>query len=158
MNKRINIKSLIISIAIPLALGGVSALITVGAMQDFAALNKPPLSPPGYLFPIVWTVLYVLMGVASYIVLESDVASAEKKRALGVYLAQLGFNFLWSIIFFTLGAYELAFLWLAVLLALVITATYRFWHIDRVSGILMLPYAVWVSFAAYLNLAISTIN
>lgn len=158
MNKRINIKSLVISIAIPLLTGGVAALITMGAMQDFAALNKPPLSPPGYLFPIVWTVLYVLMGVASYIVLESDVAPDEKKRALGVYLVQLGFNFLWSIIFFTLGAYELAFLWLAVLLALVITATYRFWHIDRVSGILMLPYAVWVSFAAYLNLAISTIN
>ena len=158
MNKRINIKSLVISIAIPLLTGGVAALITMGAMQDFAALNKPPLSPPGYLFPIVWTVLYVLMGVASYIVLESDVAPDEKKRALGVYLVQLGFNFLWSIIFFTLGAYELAFLWLAVLLALVITATYRFWHIDRVSGILMLPYAVWVSFAAYLNLAISTVN
>ena len=158
MSNRINIKSLVISIAIPLLTGGVAALITMGAMQDFAALNKPPLSPPGYLFPIVWTVLYVLMGVASYIVLESDVAPDEKKRALGVYLAQLGFNFLWSIIFFTLGAYELAFLWLAVLLALVIIATYRFWHIDRVSGILMLPYAVWVSFAAYLNLAISTIN
>ena len=86
--------------------GGVAAIITRGAMQDFDALNKPPLSPPAWLFPVVWTVLYVLMGVASYLVLRSSASQVEKRSALKVYLIQLGFNFLWSIIFFTLGAYD----------------------------------------------------
>lgn len=158
MNNRINIKSLIISIAIPLALGGISALITAGAMQDFAALKKPPLSPPGWLFPAVWTALYVLMGVASYLVLRSQSTPEAKRSALKVYFIQLAFNFLWSPIFFTLGAYEVAFLWLVVLLALIVTATLRFWRIDKRAGALMLPYVLWVSFAAYLNLAIASIN
>ena len=158
MNKRINIKSLIISIAIPLALGGVSALITAGSMEDFAALKKPPLSPPGWLFPTVWTVLYVLMGIASYLVLRSQSAPEEKRSALKVYFIQLAFNFLWSPIFFTLGAYELAFLWLVILLAMIVATALRFWHIDKRAGALMLPYVLWVSFAAYLNLAIAGLN
>ena len=158
MNNRINIKSLIIAIALPLAVGGLSALITMGAMQDFDALNKPPLSPPGWLFPIVWTVLYVLMGIASYIVLESSADAGEKKGALGLYLLQLVFNFFWSIIFFSFGAYELAFLWLVIFFGLIIVTAKRFWYIDNSAGILMLPYAAWVIFAAYLNLAISSIN
>ena len=158
MNKRINIKSLIISIDIALALGGVSALITAGSIEDFAALKKPPLSPPGWLFPAVWTVLYVLMGIAFYLVLRSQSAPEEKRSALKVYFIQLAFNFLWSPIFFTLGAYELAFLWLVILLALIVATVLRFWHIDKRAGAIMLPYVLWVSFAAYLNLAIAGLN
>jgi tryptophan-rich sensory protein len=130
----------------------------MGSMQDFAALNKPPLSPPGWLFPIVWTVLYILMGIASYLVLETKSPTADKRSALKLYFLQLGFNFLWSIIFFTLGAYELAFLWLAILFVLIIATTLRFWCISSAAGLLMIPYAVWVAFAGYLNLAISGIN
>ena len=158
MNNRINIKSLVISIVIPLLAGGISALITMGSMQDFAALNKPPLSPPGWLFPVVWTLLYILMGIASYLVWESKFPTADKRSALKLYFLQLAFNFLWSIIFFTLGAYELAFLWLAILFVLIIAATLRFWRISAAAGLLMIPYAVWVAFAGYLNLAISGIN
>ena len=158
MNNRINIKSLVISIAIPLAVGGLAAFITMGSMQDFEALNKPPLSPPGWLFPVVWTLLYILMGVGSYLVLESKSPTADKKRALKLYFLQLGFNFFWSIIFFTLGAYELAFLWLAILFVLIIATTLRFWRIRPLAGALMIPYAAWVAFAGYLNLAISGIN
>ena len=158
MNSRIKIRSIAIAIALPLAVGGLAALITTGAMQDFAALNKPPLSPPGWIFPIVWTLLYVLMGIASYTVLSSGAHPFEKKDALGLYLVQLGANFLWSIIFFTLGAYELAFIWLVILLVLVVVLTRRFWRIDRRAGILMLPYVLWVSFAGYLNLAITFLN
>lgn len=158
MNNRINIKSLVISIAIPLAVGGLAALITMGSMQDFAALNKPPLSPPGWLFPTVWTLLYILMGIASYLVLESKSPTADKRSALKLYFIQLGFNFCWSIIFFTLGAYELAFLWLVILFVLIIAATLRFWRIRPLAGALMIPYAAWVAFAGYLNLAISGIN
>ena len=158
MNNRINIKSLIISTAIPIAVGGLSALITMGSMQDFEALNKPPLSPPGWLFPVVWTVLYILMGISAYLVLESKAATTDKKSALKLYFLQLGFNFFWSIIFFTLGAYELAFLWLVILFALILATTKRFWSINPLSGVLMIPYALWVAFAGYLNLAISMLN
>lgn len=158
MNNRINIKSLVISIAIPLAVGGLAAFITMGSMQDFEALNKPPLSPPGWLFPIVWTLLYILMGVGSYLVLESKSPTADKKRALKLYFLQLGFNFFWSIIFFTLGAYELAFLWLVILFVLIFSTAKRFWRINPLAGMLMIPYALWVSFAGYLNLAISRLN
>ena len=158
MNNRINIKSLVISIAIPLAVGGLAAFITMGSMQDFEALNKPPLSPPGWLFPVVWTLLYILMGVSAYLVLESKAATTDKKSALKLYFLQLGFNFFWSIIFFTLGAYELAFLWLVILFVLILATTKRFWSINPLAGMLMIPYALWVSFAGYLNLAISRLN
>ena len=158
MSKRINIKSLIICIIIPLAVGGLSALLTMGSMQDFEALNQPPLSPPGWLFPVVWTILYILMGIASYIVLETPSTPDDTKNAFKAYFLQLGFNFFWSIIFFTLGAYEIAFAWLIVLLALIIVTTVRFWRINRLAGILMVPYIAWVSFAGYLNLAIAYIN
>lgn len=158
MNKKINLKSLVICIIIPLAIGGLAALLTMGSMQDFEALNKPPLSPPAWLFPVVWTLLYALMGVASYLVLEAPSAHGAKKDAFKIYFLQLAFNFFWSIIFFTLGAYEIAFAWLLILLALIVITTVRFWRISRAAGILMLPYIAWVTFAGYLNLAIAYIN
>ena len=158
MNKKINLKSLVICILIPLAVGGLSALLTMGSSADYRAMNQPPLSPPAWLFPVVWSILYVLMGVASYLVLELPSSPASKKSAFKVYFLQLGFNFFWSIIFFTLGAYEIAFAWLVILLALIVITTIRFYRISRVAGILMLPYIAWVSFAGYLNLAISYIN
>ena len=121
--KKINVKSLFICIAIPLAVGGLAALLTMGSMEDFAALNKPPLSPPGWVFPVVWTVLYTFMGIASYFVLETPAPSFRKKNSFKVYFLQLAFNFLWSIIFFTVGAFEIAFVWLVVLLALIVITT-----------------------------------
>ena len=158
MNKRINIKSLVICIIIPLVAGGLAALLTMGIMQDFAALNQPPLSPPGWIFLVVWTFLYVLMGVASYLVLETPSSSDSTKNAFKAYFLQLFFNFFWSIIFFTLGAYEIAFAWLILLLTLIVVTTVRFWRVNMWAGILMLPYIVWVSFAGYLNFAIAGIN
>jgi tryptophan-rich sensory protein len=127
-------------------------------MKDFAALDQPPLSPPGWLFPVVWTVLYTLMGIASYVVLETPCDPEEKKRAFKVYFLQLGFNFFWSIIFFTLGAYEIAFGWLLALLAIIVVNTVRFYKINSWAGILMIPYIAWVLFAGYLNLGIAYLN
>ena len=158
MSKNINHKTLAICILIPLAVGGLAALFTMGSMKDFAALDQPPLSPPGWLFPIVWTLLYTLMGIASYLVLETDCPPEEKSRAFKAYFLQLAFNFLWSIIFFTFGAYEIAFAWLLALLVLIVITTSRFFRINRTAGILMLPYIAWVAFAGYLNLAIAYLN
>lgn len=158
MNRKINYKSLIICIAIPLLVGGLSAVFTIGSMDDFAALKQPPLSPPGWLFPVVWTVLFTLMGIASYLVIETPSVQASVTGAFIPYFVQLGFNFFWSIIFFSFGAYEIAFAWLLVLLALIVITTVRFWRINRTAGILMLPYIAWVCFAGYLNLAIAYLN
>ena len=144
--------------AIPLLVGGLSALLTNGAMQSFDKINKPPLSPPGWLFPVVWTLLYVLMGIASYIIYTAKYSAGLAGNALLFYLLQLIFNFFWSIIFFNWEAYLLAFIWLLVLLALIIVTTVKFYRISKPAAYLMLPYIIWVAFAGYLNLGIYLLN
>lgn len=158
MKKKVNYKTLAVCILVPLAIGGLSALFTIGSMKDFEALRQPPLSPPSWLFPIVWTLLFVLMGTASYIVVETPSMPEKKERAFKSYFLQLGFNFLWSIIFFNFGAYEIAFVWLLALLCLIVVTAVRFFSINRLAGLLLLPYIAWVSFAGYLNLAIAYLN
>lgn len=154
---KINYKKLILNIAIPLVVGGLSALFTMKSMEDFKVLNKPPLSPDGWLFPVVWTVLYILMGIASYLVCTSG-KPARSKTALTVYGIQLAFNFLWSIIFFSVKAYLFAFVWLIILLILIIINTVLFYRINKKAGYLLIPYILWVTFAGYLNLAIYLLN
>ncbi len=155
---KINWKTLLISIAVPLGVGGISALITMGAMENFGELSKPPLSPPAILFPIVWTVLYLLMGIASYLVLRGGGSEEDTVRALALYGTQLFFNFFWSIIFFNLEWYGIAFLWLLIMFVLIVAAAVKFFKINKWAGILMLPYCLWVAFAGYLNLAIAFLN
>lgn len=148
-------KTLVICIAIPLAVGIVSALLTRGGMMTFAELNKPALSPPAWLFPVVWTILYVLMGIASYLVVTSKKPNGA---ALITYGLQLVFNFFWSIIFFNMQAYLFAFVWLVILWILILKTTVKFFKIDETAGILMIPYLLWVTFAGYLNLSIYLLN
>lgn len=154
---KIDFKKLIVNIAIPLGIGALSALISMGNMESFASLNKPPLSPPGWLFPVVWSILYVLMGISSYLITESG-KPARSKTALAVYGVQLFFNFMWSIIFFNFEAYLFAFIWLLVLLALIIINAILFYRIDRRAGLLFIPYILWVIFAGYLNFGIFLLN
>lgn len=154
---RIHLKKLLICIAIPLLVGGLSALLTMSSMENFEALNKPPLSPPGWLFPVVWSVLFILMGIASYLVIVNG-KSDDKKISITVYGIQLAFNFFWSLIFFNLEAYLFAFIWLTVLWVLIIINTVLFYKISKPAGILLLPYLLWVTFAGYLNLAIYFLN
>lgn len=149
-------KPLFISILLPLAVGGLSALITGGAMQDFMLLNKPPLSPPAWLFPVVWTVIYILMGIAFYMVWNSK--SKNKDLALKIYRIQLIFNFFWSYIFFNMQNYLFAFIWLMILWMLIIVTTLFFYRINKMAGYLMIPYLLWVTFAAYLNFSIYLLN
>lgn len=152
------LRQLLLCIGIPLAVGGLSGWVTRGAMEDFQALNQPPLSPPGWLFPVVWTVLFVLMGIASYLVVRSQGPEKLVKRALVFYGIQLGFNFLWSILFFNLGLYLVSFFWLVLLWCLILLTTLQFSALDRCTFWLMLPYLAWVAFAGYLNLGIFWLN
>jgi len=151
--KKENLKALVVSLAISLGTGIIGGLITYKNMQQYEDLYKPPLSPPGWVFPIVWTILFFLMGVSAYLVYMSK--SEEKKRALKLYALQLLANTVWTIIFFAFEAYLLAFAWL-LLLWYLIYSTYRlFGRINYTAGILFIPYLIWVTFAGYLNFAIS---
>ena len=152
---KLNIKALLISLAIPLGVGGISALLTMGNMDLFNTLEKPLLTPPSIVFPIVWTILFTLMGVSLYLVRSNG---KENMRAYFLFATQLFFNFSWSIIFFNLEWYGVAFVWLLSLLALVIACAVEFFKINRVAGLLFIPYIVWVAFAGYLNLAIAAMN
>lgn len=151
-------KLLAICIALPLLVGGVSALLTRESMMLFASVRKPPLSPPGWLFPVVWTILYTLMGIASYLVLTSEAPKEEVGRAINVYLYQLLVNFLWSTWFFNLQWYFFAFFWLVLLWVMILVTTVRFYRISKPAGYLMVPYLLWVTFAGYLNLGIALLN
>ena len=150
-----NKSALIIFILIPLAAGSLSALLS-GNSAAYLALNKPPLSPPSFLFPIVWTILYILMGISSYIIYESE--DPEKNKALRLYFIQLFFNFLWSIFFFGFSMYFFAFLWLLVLIILIVLMIYQFHKISPVAAYLQIPYLIWCLFAAYLNFMIYQLN
>ena len=155
---KINTKLLILCLVIPLAVGSIAALLTDSGMDTFETLNQPPLSPPGWLFPVVWTILYILMGIASYLVLTSGKLQESLRRALVLFGIQLAFNFLWPIFFFSLSAYLFAFIWLVALWLLILAATISFYRLSDIAGYLMIPYLIWVTFAGYLNLGIYLLN
>ena len=151
-------KKLIICLAIPLAVGGLAALLTGGGMRQYEAVRQPPFSPPGWLFPVVWTILYLLMGYASYRVLTKGAEQVQTRRALIVYAAQLAANFLWPLVFFGLRWYLAAFLVLLALWVLIFLTIRAFSDIDEPAGDLLLPYILWVTFAGYLNVGVYLLN
>ena len=153
--EKINWKSLIASLLISLGTGALASLITSNSMEQYSTMYNPPLSPPGWVFPVVWTILYILMGTAAYLVYESDAEPADKRTALIFYGLQLFINFTWSIIFFNFNAYLLAFAWLLLLWYLIYRTARLFSEINKTAGWLMVPYLLWVTFAGYLTLAIA---
>ncbi len=157
MNKKI--RSYIIAIIIPLAVGGLSALLTSGSMGLYETIVKPSLAPPAIVFPIVWTILYTLMGISSGIIYNSDSGTqAARNNALAGYVLQLVINFLWSIVFFNLRAFLPALILILVLWALVGLMIIKFYRIDKTAALLQIPYFLWVTFAAYLTLMIYLLN
>lgn len=140
------------------AVGGLSGWLTREGMEQYkTSIIKPPLSPPGIVFPIVWTVLFALMGVGTARIWLSP-ASGWRSRALGIFLVQLAFNFFWSIIFFNLQSFGLALAWLLVLWLMIIWMIRTFHKIDPLSARLQIPYLLWVTFAAYLNFGVWRLN
>ena len=154
---KINLKKLIICLAIPLAVGGLATLIS-GGMESYRVMNQPPLSPPGWVFPIVWTILYLLMGYASYRILVSHAEPAASKKALTFYGIQLFLNFLWPVLFFGLQWYWAAFVWLLLLWVFIYLTMYQFGQIDDTAENLLIPYLLWVTFAGYLNFGVALLN
>lgn len=146
---------LILSILLPLAVGFLSQIFS-GNMNTYDNFTKPVFSPPSYIFPIVWTILYTLMGISSYVIYRSNFPL--KRHALIIYGIQLFFNFFWSILFFGLSNYYLAFVWLLILIVLIIRMIYLFYKIEPKAAYLQLPYLFWCIFAAILNLGIAILN
>jgi len=148
----------ILSILIALGVGGLSALLAMGNMQIYEQVKTPPLSPPSLLFPIVWTALYILMGISAARIYLASAPDRKKRMALTVYGVSLLFNFAWSIFFFNMRAFLFAFFWILVLLFLVLKTVVAYHDIDRPAAYLQIPYALWVSFATYLNFGIYFLN
>ena len=147
-------KNYALSIIIPLALGGIVGFLISGSM-DYDTLNQPPLSPPSLLFPIVWTLLYVLMGISFGILRDKHLDDSDVKL---IYYVQLIVNLLWPIAFFVLKWRLFAFIWILILDALVVVMIITFKRRNNLAAYLQIPYLVWVLFASYLNLGVYILN
>lgn len=159
IRQKINWKVLLICIAIPVGAGLLSALINIGAFSAYKDMNKPPLSPPPVVFPIAWTILYLLMGISCYMIAVSgNTAQEPKSDALFTYFIQLFVNITWPILFFNLQSFLLAFVWLLFLWVLVLRMIIQFRRVNPAAACLQIPYLMWCSFAAYLNLGVYLLN
>ena len=147
-------KSYIFFIALSLGIGALSAFLTRNNMNIFDTVTKPPLAPPAWAFPVVWSVLYILMGIGAARVYLRE----PQTDALTVFAINLALNFFWSIIFFNLRAFGFAFIWLLLLLAVVIIMTVKFFRVEKLAGYLQIPYIIWLILAGYLNLFIFLAN
>ena len=155
---KFNLGDLIISLLITLGGGFIIGQFTSNSKVLYENLKKPIFAPPAIVFPIVWTILFILMALAAYRVYQKSKNGVETHSALTFYGIQLIFNFLWSIIFFKFNLYGLAFIELVVLLILIIVTTIKFYKVDKVAGMLMLPYILWVTFAGVLNFFVWMLN
>lgn len=156
--KKIQWGQLLIQLAIPLAVGGLGAIITNIGMEEFEQLRKPPLSPPQLVFPIVWTILYLLMGVSLYLTMMAHPQEKEKKEAYWLYGVQLALNLLWTVLYFALGMRMVAFFVLLTLLAVSWIMAAKMARLRPVAGRLQIPYLIWLVFAGYLNMGVYLLN
>lgn len=153
---KIYIKKLLFYIIITLVIGSFPSIFVIKGMNNYSSLNRPPLSPPGIVFPIFWTILYILMGISIYLIMKSN--NKNKYTARLIYFIQLVINALWTPIFFGLKEYFLAFLWILFLIITVILMMSYFFKINKVSTYLNIPYLLWLLFASYLNFGIFVLN
>ena len=146
------IKPYVYFVALSLGVGALSAFLTRGNMNIYDEITVPPLAPPMWVFPVVWTILYILMGIGAGMVYK------QEKSVPGVFYTQLAVNFLWSIIFFNMRMFLLSSVWLVLLIFLIWRMIREFRAIDIRASLLQYPYLVWCIFALYLNIAIWLLN
>ena len=157
--KKIRFITLIVSIGIPLLIGGITSLLIPNISSIYGELVKPNFAPPDIVFPIVWTILYVLMGIASYSVYVLKYDNIDVSSAIFVYAIQLLLNFLWTFIFFGFNLYGLAFLELGVLVLFVMLTIKRFYKkAGKNAALLLFPYLIWIIYAGVLNFFIWMLN
>ncbi len=151
-------KTLAVCILIPIVVGQLAAFLSLEEVKIFATLNKPPISPPAWLFAPAWIVFYTCMGIASYLIYISESKGKERDKALKLYAIQLVVNFFWTLIFFNMGQYYLALVWIIFLGVLIIFTMRSMKLISKTACKLMIPYLAWIIFATYLNLGIALLN
>lgn len=156
--KKKSLTDLLIFIVSAELVGVLSALLSGGFSKMYLSLERPPLSPPGWVFPVVWSILYALMGISAFLVYKSDANPSAVKKGLTAYIVQLILNFLWSIIFFRFEAFELALADLVLLLLTVIIMTVFFYRVSKAAAFINIPYILWLLFATYLNIGIIILN
>ena len=156
--KKFSLTDLLIFVVSAELTGAVSALISGNFSDLYAEIRNPPLSPPGWLFPVVWTILYALMGIGAYIVYRNDDADSDRNTALGLYVIQLGVNFLWSIIFFRFKLFAVAALTALILVLLVAAMLLAFRKVNKTAAAINIPYLLWLIFAAYLSFGVWILN
>ncbi len=149
-----DVKIYIKSILIPVVIGFIIGLITNSSI-DYTIINRPKISPPGWIFPVVWTILYILMGISYGLLIENKKNDLKTKS---IYIAQLFLNYSWSIIFFTLKLRFLAIIWIILLVISIIIMIAIFFKRNKMSGILQIPYLLWCLFATYLTISIYLLN
>ena len=142
----------------PILIGIASAILTRDMMKEYGSLNKPFLAPPTIVFPIAWTILYLLMGIAAAMIYSKEEYSEYRSVGLTLHFVQLILNFFWSIIFFNMGKYFFAFVWLVILWLVVFSMLMNYRKISKTAFFLNVPYIVWLTFAGYLNLAVAVLN
>lgn len=163
MTKKQSILSLLLSFLLVGAVSGLSALLTREGMKSYETIVKPPLSPPGIVFPIVWSILFALMAISAWMVLRALAQSYSIKgvlcsEAMLLYFAQLAVNFFWPVLFFRFGWRLFALIWLILLIVLVWRMICACWRVLPAAGALQIPYLVWLLFAAYLNAGVWALN
>ncbi|MBE6986079.1 MAG: tryptophan-rich sensory protein [Ruminococcaceae bacterium] len=140
------------------AVGALAGWISAGGIEVYSALaNKPPLTPPQWVFPVVWSILYALMGVSAARISLTP-PSKERNRGLNLFTAQLIVNFFWPLLFFNAQAFGFALIWLILLWVLVLVVILIFWKIDKTAAWLLIPYLAWLTFAVYLNAGVYILN
>ena len=155
---RVKLTDLFIFVVISELTGALSAILSGGSFSFYKELEQPPFSPPGWVFPVVWVILYALMGISAYFIYSSGAKNEKVKKALIVYGAQLLINFSWSIVFFGLKMPLLAAIIIILLIGLVSAMIVLFYRIRPVAAYLNIPYILWLIFAAYLNIGVVLLN
>ncbi|WP_186431092.1 TspO/MBR family protein [Clostridium sp. BSD9I1] len=158
VNNKKSILLLIIIIVLTEGAGTLSGFLGMSNRENYANLIKPAFSPPGWVFAVVWPILYLLMSIALYRILLLKKEGKDVTRALVYYFIQFGLNLLWTFIFFRFNLYGLAFIELLVLLVFILLTTFEFGKHDKISAYLLIPYILWVSFAGVLNFSIWMLN
>ena len=149
-------RNYIISVLIAFGAGALGGLVTFMGMEGYESVSKPALTPPPVVFSIVWPILFLLMGIGAALIFKSK--SPKRSNALFIYAVQLGMDFIWCVLFFGFGLYLASFIWLVLLWFAVLLMIISFFNINKAAGLIQIPYLIWLTFAAYLNLMIWILN
>ena len=156
--KKVKFKTYALGFLLTEAVGALSGWLSRDGMKAYESnMVQPPLSPPAWLFPIVWTILYALMGIGAARVYSAPI-SPERSKGMNLFVIQLVVNFFWSLIFFNAQAYGFALIWLLLLWTLVLWMIVEFSKVDRLAALIQIPYLLWLAFAAYLNWGVWNLN